>query len=388
MLLGTLLTTIDEPGFLFVFVTGERKENLRFLLRSYCLLVERVLKTKMLFIWTGDGGPMQYVGLALFLVQLVPYFFFGDSGYILTEQQQRQQSQSYQTQQPPPPQHLQQRASTSTTPQQQQASSTYDYYYYDQTILQNLQSGNMSVFMLLLMGSALFVGIVSGLYVTGYLSNIRRSLLNARIKYQTYLTERTGYEWTTGQTSAFMGLLAGIIISILLTLDVPTFVMVFQWLVFIQVLHRQFRNINGGRDARGNNNSAASQEEKLEKLVETVQRMPIESFVSWEDMVTKTTVKELKQMLNVRRSGGNDGDTTPNNEIDRDSLLESLKKQRQYSETCCICFEDFETNDPMRILPKCCHELHVECMDQWVYTFATPIKQQQNPSCPLCKAPL
>jgi hypothetical protein len=45
-------------------------------------------------------------------------------------------------------------------------------------------------------------------------------------------------------------------------------------------------------------------------------------------------------------------------------------------DVCSICFGAYESNDILRILPKCGHVFHAECIDRWILT---------NPLCPLCK---
>ncbi|XP_004491399.1 NEP1-interacting protein 1-like [Cicer arietinum] len=56
----------------------------------------------------------------------------------------------------------------------------------------------------------------------------------------------------------------------------------------------------------------------------------------------------------------------------------SNKMMKLYRESCCsICFQDFEDGELVRILPKCCHIFHLECIDKWLI---------QQGSCPMCRA--
>ncbi|KAK6926976.1 Zinc finger, RING-type [Dillenia turbinata] len=46
---------------------------------------------------------------------------------------------------------------------------------------------------------------------------------------------------------------------------------------------------------------------------------------------------------------------------------------------CTICLDELTNGDKCRILPKCGHVFHVQCIDQWLMPLV-------NPSCPICRA--
>ncbi|GKU85416.1 hypothetical protein SLEP1_g96 [Rubroshorea leprosula] len=46
---------------------------------------------------------------------------------------------------------------------------------------------------------------------------------------------------------------------------------------------------------------------------------------------------------------------------------------------CAVCLSEFEENESGRILPKCNHSFHTECIDMWFYSHSC---------CPLCRTPV
>ncbi|CAK8538808.1 unnamed protein product [Lathyrus sativus] len=55
----------------------------------------------------------------------------------------------------------------------------------------------------------------------------------------------------------------------------------------------------------------------------------------------------------------------------------SNKMMKLYNDSCCsICFQDLEDGELVRVLPKCSHVYHLECIDKWLL---------QQGSCPICR---
>ncbi|XP_009595337.1 RING-H2 finger protein ATL2-like [Nicotiana tabacum] len=46
---------------------------------------------------------------------------------------------------------------------------------------------------------------------------------------------------------------------------------------------------------------------------------------------------------------------------------------------CAVCLSEFEENENGRVLPKCNHSFHLECIDMWFHSHST---------CPLCRSPV
>nr|DAD33256.1 TPA_asm: hypothetical protein HUJ06_012107 [Nelumbo nucifera] len=46
---------------------------------------------------------------------------------------------------------------------------------------------------------------------------------------------------------------------------------------------------------------------------------------------------------------------------------------------CAVCLSEFEENEKGRLLPRCKHSFHIDCIDMWFHSHST---------CPLCRAPV
>lgn len=46
---------------------------------------------------------------------------------------------------------------------------------------------------------------------------------------------------------------------------------------------------------------------------------------------------------------------------------------------CAVCLFEFKENETCRLLPKCNHNFHIECIDMWFHSHST---------CPLCRSPV
>ncbi|KAJ0256366.1 RING-H2 finger protein ATL11 [Hirschfeldia incana] len=62
----------------------------------------------------------------------------------------------------------------------------------------------------------------------------------------------------------------------------------------------------------------------------------------------------------------------------RYSTVKTLKIGKEALE-CPVCLNEFEDDETLRLLPKCCHVFHPGCVDAWLRSHAT---------CPLCRANL
>lgn len=60
------------------------------------------------------------------------------------------------------------------------------------------------------------------------------------------------------------------------------------------------------------------------------------------------------------------------------SVVKTLKNGKEDLE-CAVCLESFEEDESLRLLPKCSHVFHTECIDAWFLSHST---------CPLCRTSL
>lgn len=113
-------------------------------------------------------------------------------------------------------------------------------------------------------------------------------------------------------------------------------------------------------------------------LVQKVSSMPIECFVPEHELHLKS-VKYLKAM--AKRRGL---ESEASKVVEKTQLVELLSTRGGTTNTCCvICTDDYESGDPIRILPGCHHFFHVGCIDKWAYG-----DHSVTPKCPYCNVAL
>lgn len=75
-------------------------------------------------------------------------------------------------------------------------------------------------------------------------------------------------------------------------------------------------------------------------------------------------LKSLPTFKYKASGGGGDGD----GDGDGEEMVE-----------CAVCLSEFEEGERGRLLPKCNHSFHVDCIDMWFHSHST---------CPICRAPV
>jgi len=57
-------------------------------------------------------------------------------------------------------------------------------------------------------------------------------------------------------------------------------------------------------------------------------------------------------------------------------LVKGLKAQTKETLECAVCLSQFEDDELLRLLPKCSHAFHPDCIDTWLFSHTT---------CPICR---
>ena len=115
--------------------------------------------------------------------------------------------------------------------------------------------------------------------------------------------------------------------------------------------------------------------ERYNHIIKTISGLPTEEFKP----LAHIGIHELKARLRLRG-------VDTKGVLEKDELVQKLHDFRGGpSESCCICCEDYVEGDVLRLLSKCKHDFHLECLDKWALTLANSTR---DPSCPLCNQSL
>ena len=198
---------------------------------------------------------------------------------------------------------------------------------------------------------------------------------------------------TTVIISAAIAIAAAVMTSLALYADEGQFVSLaltaVQMIGMVLFFHRAMTQIlqQQQQQQQNDNQNDNNPQDRIHEIVNLVLKLPIEEFVPQEQMAS-CKVSQLQEMLSIRSSSDSNATTTAF--VEKNDLVAAVAKIRNYNDTCCICYEEYQAGDPLRVLPHCRHEFHVECLDQWAYTFANNRRQggRRQPTCPLCNTAL
>ena len=132
-----------------------------------------------------------------------------------------------------------------------------------------------------------------------------------------------------------------------------------------------------------------------EDITRIIEDIPVEKYLTDADL-NNCSIPELRSMLAMKRprSGCDAGwlRAMRDSHIDKAELLAYVRKYKSMqSDTCAICFEEYKSNDAVKVLPRCGHRFHPACVESWARTFVTtpgsrrPCNQKGCPTCPMCK---
>ncbi|XP_057491939.1 E3 ubiquitin-protein ligase ATL6-like [Actinidia eriantha] len=80
-----------------------------------------------------------------------------------------------------------------------------------------------------------------------------------------------------------------------------------------------------------------------------------------------------------RPTGGLDPEVIDSFPIFRYSEVKELKMGKGSALECAVCISEFEDHEKLRLIPKCHHVFHFECIEFWLASHST---------CPVCRADL
>lgn len=140
------------------------------------------------------------------------------------------------------------------------------------------------------------------------------------------------------------------------------------------------REAAASANARETGTGNPSTEESFDQVMRMIQAMPMEEFRS-PDELRNESILELKERLN-RRGVEYTGCVERSELVD---LLVEFRGGPSNNDTCCICCEEYQSADLMRLLKRCKHEFHLECLDKWAFT---SVNTGRKPVCPLCNQSL
>lgn len=314
----------------------------------------------MIFIWTPNGGPLQYISLALFVLQIASNLVFpkvsssfGDDFMVASPLIWLSFTGL----------HL---LGFALSP------DVWEYLSESYAFISHRSSDFVPIIVAMVaVTTSVLVLILYPITVTinyDYHNNESQEHLSAESQYQQQNQQTDSYE-----SELFSSSLAIEFFSFFVYFSIICTFFLFMHLDWRWLLDDDFYAMN---DSNRDKNA-------METISLKVQSMPIEEFITEEDVRTNSTVSEIKHMLNIR--GKKD---IADQCLERSDLVKELEKCRKCDDTCCICATAYEKGDPLRIWPCCGHQFHVECIDQWAYTFSSRRRNDHTPTCPLCKEPL
>lgn len=119
----------------------------------------------------------------------------------------------------------------------------------------------------------------------------------------------------------------------------------------------------------------------VSEISDIVRKVPVEEFCSPATVKTGAcSTERLKRML-VNRGAGE----VAHKCLEKDDLANEIIKVRNFNNECPICAEEYVEGDILRVT-RCQHEFHLHCFDKWIYSFSTNSRPATHPTCPLCKA--
>lgn len=143
-------------------------------------------------------------------------------------------------------------------------------------------------------------------------------------------------------------------------------------------------------DETASRSSRQRGDEHMKNIASKIRQLPLVEYHTRDDL-ERMSLHELREVLQhahveIRHS------KAPKQSIllqdKQDVIRDILGDDDDGGEVCSICQEEYESKQLVRVLPRCGHRYHVECVDQWFLSNQCSQSTQRRISCPLCNTEL
>lgn len=146
------------------------------------------------------------------------------------------------------------------------------------------------------------------------------------------------------------------------------------------MINRVFRNREGYEEAKGEIEAAGIDTSELEE-VQRMEMRNVRRMLSQFGSAALNNVNMLRMILNI--DGDRDPEDTEENRVMLFSKITSLPyniEKHGHAESCPICCGEFEEDKYIKVLPKCSHIFHEDCIEKWILK-----AKHRFICCPVCR---
>ncbi len=163
--------------------------------------------------------------------------------------------------------------------------------------------------------------------------------------------------------------------------------MVVGYMAIRQAWRRQNQVRHGGGGG-GRRQTPQRHSERVAETTRLIQKLPIQVHHTQEELASKS-ISQLKALLLEEQEL-----STPMPFLEKEDLIQALlrgggstasRPHDSSAESCSICCEEYNCGDLKRVLPRCRHFFHVECIDRW---FLSSTDFSRPTACPNCNTEL
>lgn len=131
--------------------------------------------------------------------------------------------------------------------------------------------------------------------------------------------------------------------------------------------------------------STTTSPNNVDDISSTIRHVPLMEYHTREELrcMRLHDLKELAQLACLRKYGSQSSSHQKDLLQDKEDVIRDiLGTDDGENDVCSICQEEYLSKQLIRVLPRCGHRYHVECVDQWFLTSNQTNRRQA--SCPLC----